>query len=69
MVRQDSPELFVQPVEMVRLRLDGADAAALPPRPEAPAIAFARRHAAFALMVVLPTILAAIYFGLIAAAR
>jgi capsular polysaccharide transport system permease protein len=69
MVRQDSPELFVQPVEMVRLRLDGAVAAAPPPRPEAPAIAFARRHVAFALMVVLPTILAAIYFGLIAAAR
>src|SRR5712692_9417205 len=69
MVRQDNPELFVQPVEMVRLRLDGADASAPKPNSVSPVIAFARRHGAVGLMVVLPTFLALIYFGLIAADR
>jgi capsular polysaccharide transport system permease protein len=70
MVRQDSPELFVQPVEMVRLRLDGgADAWAPKLEPLSPIVAFARRYAALGLGVVLPTFLALIYFGLLAADR
>jgi capsular polysaccharide transport system permease protein len=66
MVRQDSPEIFVQSVEMVRL-----DSAAPMPgaNPIAPILDFARRHAAIGLMVVLPTLLAVVYFGLIAAPR
>jgi capsular polysaccharide transport system permease protein len=69
MVRQDSPELFVQPVEMVRLRPDGADASTPDSESSSPILVFARRHAAMGLMVVLPTFLALLYFGLIAADR
>jgi capsular polysaccharide transport system permease protein len=69
MVRQDNPELFVQPVEMVRLRPDGADASAPKLGPVSPVVAFVRRYAVVGLMVFLPTFLALIYFGLLAADR
>ena len=69
MVRPENPDLFIQPVEMVRLRLDGADAPEPPPKPVSKVKAFILRHAVVGLMVVLPTVLAAIYLGLIAAPR
>ena len=69
MVRQDDPELFIQPAEMVRLRLDGTAASAAPTKRRSPVVAFARRIAAIGLIIGLPTALAILYFGLIAAAR
>jgi capsular polysaccharide transport system permease protein len=55
---------------MVRLHLDGgADASAPKLEPLSPIVAFARRYAAMGLMVVLPTFLALVYFGLVAADR
>jgi len=69
MVRPDNPDLFVQPVEMVRLGHGGADASAENLRLVPRAVAFVRRYAAVGLMVVLPTLMAVVYFGFIAAAR
>jgi capsular polysaccharide transport system permease protein len=66
MTRQDNPEIFTQPVELVRL--DGTTAVS-GAKPIRPILDFARRHAPIGLMVVLPTIMAVIYFGLVASAR
>jgi capsular polysaccharide transport system permease protein len=66
MTRQDNPEIFTQPVELVRL--DGTTAVS-EAKPIRPILDFARRHAAMGLMVVLPTLMAVVYFGLIASAR
>jgi len=68
MVRPENPELFVQPVEMVRLHI-GANASKVEPKAVSKVNAFIRRHVAVGLLVVLPTILAVIYFGLIATPR
>ncbi len=69
MVQHENPELFIQPVEMVRLRNAADEAASAQAKPVWPVVAFVRRHIAVALIVALPTALATIYFALIAAAR
>jgi capsular polysaccharide transport system permease protein len=69
MVRPENPELFVQPVEVVRLLPDGSEAPLVIPKPVSRIHALVRRHLALLLIVGLPTLLAALYFGLIAAPR
>jgi capsular polysaccharide transport system permease protein len=69
MIQHDNSELFIQPVEMVRLRLSAAEASGTQAKRMSPFAAFVRRHAAIGLMVALPTALGIVYFGVIAAAR
>jgi capsular polysaccharide transport system permease protein len=69
MVRPENPELFVQPVEVVRLLPDGSEAPLVIPQPVSKIYTLLRRHLALLLIVGLPTLLAALYFGLIAAPR
>lgn len=69
MARPENPEIFVQPAEVVRLHFHESDAAAAEPTALDKIYALARLHAPLGIMVVLPTLLAIVYFGLIAAPR